>query len=316
MRSLRFLPVLLVFAFVAAACNAVGGGVPTPTPAQAPAGGYPGWPPNVGSDLIPIPVTSELVIGQNRLLVNLITQQNEPLASATRPVQFRLYNLASDPATPKVDTPATFLPTIQGRPGLYRATVNFDAAGDWGLETVTTEADGTHRTGRMVFTVLEQGSTPAIGAQAPTSETPTATTPDGIAHISSDTSPDPDFYEVSEPDALAAHKPFVIVFATPAFCRSATCGPTLDMVKSVAADYKDKLTFIHVEPYELTFVNGSVQPVLTEDNLPVPDAATNIWGLPTEPYIFVVDGNGKISSKFEGIASPEELRAAFDAVTK
>ena len=85
------------------------------------------------------------------------------------------------------------------------------------------------------------------------------------------------------------------------------------MVKSVAADYKDKLTFIHVEPYDLTYTNGTLQPVLTEDNLPVPDNATNIWGLPTEPYIFVVDGTGKVTAKFEGIASPEELRAAFDA---
>jgi len=310
---MRAAAVLVVLAFVAVACNAVGGGVPTPTAPQAPAGGYPGWPPNVASDLVPIPVSTELVVGPNRMLVNLVTQKNEPLASADRPVQFRLYNLAEDPANPKVDTPATYLPTIQGRPGLYRAQVNFDAAGDWGLETVTTEADGTHRTGRMIFQVLAQGSTPAIGAQAPVSDTPTATTADGIAHISTDTTPDPDFYKVSEPDALAQHKPFVIVFATPAFCRSATCGPTLNMVKSVAADYKDKLTFIHVEPYDLAYTNGTLQPVLTEDNLPVPDNATNIWGLPTEPYIFVVDGTGKVTAKFEGIASPEELRAAFDA---
>jgi hypothetical protein len=311
MRSVAF---FLVLALIAVACNAVGGGVPTPTPAQAPVGGYPGWPPNVASDLIPIPVSTELVVGPNRLLINLVTQQNEPLASVTRPVQIRLYNLAEDPANPKVDTPAIFLPTIEGRPGLYRASVNFDAAGDWGLETITTEADGSHRSGRMVFSVQQRGSTPAIGAPAPTSATPTATTADGIARISSDSSPDPDFYKVSEPDALAAHEPFVIIFATPAFCRSATCGPTLDMVKSVAADYKDKLTFIHVEPYELTYTNGQLQPVLTEDNLPIPDDATNIWGLPTEPYIFVVGGNGKISAKFEGIASPEELHAAFDAV--
>jgi hypothetical protein len=161
--------------------------------------------------------------------------------------------------------------------------------------------------------VLQQGSTPAIGDQAPVSDTPTATTPDGIARISSDASPDPDFYKVSEPDALAQHKPFVIVFATPAFCRSAMCGPTLNVVKSVAADYKSKLTFIHVEPYELTYTNGTLQPVLGEDGLPIPIDATNIWGLPTEPYIFVVDSSGKVTAKFEGVVSTDELSAAFDA---
>ncbi len=313
---MRSAVLLLSFALLAVACNAVGGGVPTATPTQAPVGGYPGWPPNAASDLIPIPVSTELVVGPNRMLVNLITQQNEPLASPDRPVQFRLYNLAEDAATPKIDTPATYLPTIQGLPGLYRASVSFNGAGFWGLETVTTEADGTHRTGRMVFQVAQTGSTPAIGAQAPTSDTPTATTPDGIAHISSDTKPDPDFYKVSEPDALAQHKPFVIVFATPAFCRSATCGPTLNLVKQAAADYKDKLTFIHMEPYELTYTNGQLQPVLSEDDLPIPDDATNIWGLPTEPYTFVVDANGKITAKFEGVVSIDELRAALDADLK
>jgi hypothetical protein len=310
---MRSVAVLFALALVAAACS---GPVPTPSPVPTPAGGYAGWPPNVTSDLIPIPISTELVIGENRLLVNLLTQQNEPLASPDRPVQLRLYNLAADPATPKIDTPGIFLPTIEGRPGLYRADVTLDAAGDWGLEMITTEKDGTHRSGRMVFSVLEEGSTPAIGAGAPSSETPTATTAAEIAKISTDTAPDPAFYKTSEPDALAAKKPFVIIFATPAFCRTATCGPTLNLVKSVAADYEDRLTFIHVEPYKLETVNGSLQPVLTADNLPIPVDATNIWGLPTEPYTFVVDGSGKVTAKFEGIASDEELRAAFDAVLK
>jgi len=312
---MRSKALLLVVALLAAACNGVGG-VPTQAPTPEPVGGYPGWPPNVASDLIPIPVSTELVVGPNRLLVNLVDQHNEPMASPNRPVEIKLYDLAADPATPKVDTQGIYMPTIQGRPGLYRASVSFDTAGPWGLETITTESDGTHRSGRMQFDVLQQGSTPAIGAQAPVSKTPTATTADGIAQISSDTSPDPDFYKISEPDALAQHLPFVIVFATPAFCRSATCGPTLDIIKSVAAAYKDKLTFIHIEPYELTYTNGQLQPVLDEDNLPIPDDATNIWGLPTEPYTFVVDSTGKITAKFEGIVSADELRAAFDADAK
>ncbi len=303
----------LLVALVVAACGAAGGAPTVAPPTSAGVVGYPGWPPNVTSDLIPVPVTAELVVGPNRLLVNLIDQQNNPLASPTRPVEINLYDLAKDPSTAAIDAQAIYLPTIQGRPGLYRASVNFDTAGDWGLETITTEADGSHRSGRMIFNVLDHGSTPPIGAQAPTSDTPTATTPDEIARISSDTAPDPDFYKVSEPDALAAHDPFVIIFATPAFCQSATCGPTLDLVKSVAADYKDKLTFIHVEPYQLTYTNGQLQPVLSETNLPITVDATNIWGLNTEPYIFVVDSSGKVTAKFEGIASDEELRAAFDA---
>jgi hypothetical protein len=74
------------------------------------------------------------------------------------------------------------------------------------------------------------------------------------------------------------------------------------------------MTFIHVEPYQLQFVDGGLRPVLDSQNLPISVPATNEWGLPTEPYIFVVDSSGRVTAKFEGIASPEELQAAFSQV--
>jgi len=299
---------LILVALLTAACSQDG------TPVNASPVSYPGWPPSATSDLIPVPVSTELTVGPNRLLVNLIDNQNEQLASPDRPVELRLYNLAADPAQPAVTAPATFLPVTPSLPGLYRAQVTFDRAGDWGLEAITTELDGSHRTGRMVFGVRASGTTPAIGASVPASDTPTATDAAGIAAISTDDDPDPVFYSTSISAALAAHEPFVVVFATPAFCRSATCGPTLDLVKSVAADYQGRLTFIHIEPYQLQTADGHLQPVLSTDNIPIPVTAVDEWGLPTEPYIFVVDGAGRLTAKFEGIASADELRAAFDGV--
>ena len=38
------------------------------------------------------------------------------------------------------------------------------------------------------------------------------------------------------------------------------------------------------------------------------------WGLPTEPWVFVVDAKGKVAAKFEGMAYPDELTAALDAL--
>ena len=38
------------------------------------------------------------------------------------------------------------------------------------------------------------------------------------------------------------------------------------------------------------------------------------WGLPTEPYVFVVDAQGKVAAKFEGMAYPDELIATLDAL--
>jgi hypothetical protein len=301
----------LVVVLLAAACGPGAGA--TPTPSTGPMS-YPGWPPDTRFELIPVPVQNEIIAGQNRFLVNLIDSQNQSVAAADRPVKLNFYDLAADPQTPATTADATYMSTIASLPGLYRATVTFGRAGAWGLEAVTTEPDGSHRTGRFIFDVRAIGTTPAIGAAVPASETPTATDAAGIAAISTDDDPDPDFYTTSVADALAAHEPFVLVFATPAFCSSATCGPTLDVVKGVAADYKDRLTFINVEPYQLSMVDGHLQPVLTTNNLPITVAAVNEWGLPTEPYIFVVGADGKLSAKFEGIAAEDELRAAFDAV--
>jgi hypothetical protein len=275
----------------------------------------PGWPPeNTNFDLIPVPISTETVVGPNRMLFNVLDKQNQSVASADRPLTLRFYNLAVSRTQPAVETPATFMPTIVGRPGLYRASVNFDQAGDWGVEAISTEPSGSKRTGRFVFTVRESGTTPAIGASAIWVETPTATTAAEIAGISTDDDPDPDFYRQSVAGALAAHEPFALIFATPAFCTSATCGPTLDVVKSAAAPFKGRMDFIHVEPYELEMVEGHLRPVLNGDNLPISVEATDAWGLPTEPFIFVVHADGKVKAKFEGIASADELSAGFAQV--
>jgi hypothetical protein len=275
----------------------------------------PGWPPqNTNFDLTPVVVSTEVAVGENRMLFNILDRQNQSIAATDTTVQLRFFNLAASRTSPAVEGAAAFMPTIEGRPGLYRLPVTFPQAGEWGVEAVATDAAGAKRTGRMVFTVRETGTTPLIGGQAPASDNPTTTEPADIPNISTDDDPDPAFYRESVATALAAHEPFAVVFATPAFCTSAMCGPTLDVVKNAAAPFKDKMTFIHVEPYELELIEGHLRPVLSDQNLPIPVAATDQWGLPTEPYVFVVDSGGKVTAKFEGIAASDELTAAFSAV--
>ena len=298
----------LLTATATAACSA--GPAASPTPLS-----FAGWPPNQSYPLIPVPVGSEYAVGPNRLLVNLLdASTNASVASADQPVQLRVYDLGVDAVNPVVTADAVYMTTIPQLPGLYRAAVNIDRAGDWGLEAILDPGTPAAKTGRFIFEVLPNSSTPAVGDAVTPEDTPTATDAAGIAAISTDTNPDPDFYTTSVAAALAAHKPFVLVFATPAFCKSATCGPTLNVVKSVAAGFKGRLTFIHVEPYELTLTDGHLQPVLDPYNNPIPVQSVNDWGLPTEPYTFVVDANGKLSAKFEGIAAADELTAAFNAV--
>jgi hypothetical protein len=78
------------------------------------------------------------------------------------------------------------------------------------------------------------------------------------SQISTDTHPDPAFYQTSVDQAIAKHEPFVVIFATPKFCTSAQCGPTLDSIKPYVAKYPT-VTFINVEPYKLKLVDGALQ---------------------------------------------------------
>ena len=111
---------------------------------------------------------------------------------------------------------------------------------------------------------------------------------------------------------MAAKKPFVVAFATPKFCVTQQCGPTLVRLKPIAAKHPG-VTVINVEPYLLEDVDGSLQPVLTNGQL-TPTQATNEWHLPTEPWVFVVDRNGVVTDSFMLIFSDEELDRAMAAV--
>jgi hypothetical protein len=282
------------------------------------AASYAGWPGSgstaATADLIPVLVSTQLAVGRNRFLYSLIDKANHSLAAADLTTTLRFFDLQKDPVTAVATAPGEFLDATLGR-GLYHAAVTFPCSGLWGVEVTAQQGEKTGAA-RAVFQVQPTSTTPAIGVAAPQVDTPTATTAEGIAAISTDKTPDPDFYRMSIAQAVAAGKPALIVFATPAFCKSATCGPALDVVKGVAADYKSTVDFVHVEPYILQQTPNGLQPAYDKTGNPQIVPATAAYGLLTEPYIVVVDKNGKVAAEFEGIAGADELHAALDAVTK
>lgn len=255
-----------------------------------------------------------LTCGANRLLFTFVDKDLVPIAGPTRSVTVALYDLGRDPAKVTEKATGIFVWGIENQRGFYVADVTFPEAGVWGAEFVTAVAGGTPETIRMTFDVATSSSVLRVGQAAPASDTPNAASVGGdLAKISTDTNPDPAFYKLSIKEALAAHDPFVVIFATPKFCVSAQCGPTLDRIKPIAVDFPS-VTFIHVEPYLLTFQNGSLQPVLdAQGNLQVVPAV-NDWGLLSEPWVFVVNRDGIITASFEGVVSVDEIRAAATAV--
>jgi hypothetical protein len=252
--------------------------------------------PFTDAEAYPVVASSELVEGDNRMLIGLLSDEDAPIASPEISLHVAFYDLAESDSRPAFETDAEFVDT--GPRGLYVTYPTFDSAGKWGAE-VTVAGDGLDETVRTSFEVLEESSTPAIGERVPASRTPTlGDSP--LAEISTDGRPDRRFYERSIHEALRAEEPFVVTFATPKFCSSAVCAPTLDIVKRESEEWP-RIEFIHVEVY-----TNLDEP---DDLKPVP--AVKQWGLPSEPWVFVVDSRGRLAAKFEGTVAPRELARAL-----
>ena len=289
-------------------------GCPTaPAPSGVPDGwGLPTSPPQVVPVLIAQP--GELICGPNRVLFSFVDASGRPLGSPDRSASLAVYDLARDPAAPVATADGTFVWAIEDQRGVYVANVTFPEAGEYGAEFRTSDAGGQPQTIRMTFDVQPTNGVAKVGQPAPASKTPTLADVGGDpTKVSTDTSPDPALYQTSVDQALSAHKPFLLVFATPKFCTSGQCGPTLDRIKPYVAKYPS-VTFINVEPYKLKLEGGSLTADLDAQGQLQPTDATIQWGLLSEPWAFVVDRSGIIRGSFELIFSDAELTAALEAV--
>jgi len=327
------LALLCALLMTVAACTS-GGGTSTGTPAASSpgtssstgAGSCPVTPPPSGTpegwdisaqrpSVFPqvINPAGSVTCGKTRLMFSFLDDQNVPVAKPDTTVGVKVFDLAADPAKAVAEGPATFIWAIEPQVGVYVIDIDIPTSGDYGVEFTRTPAGGTAETIRTTMEVQPSSDVISVGDKAPPSKTPTLDQVGGdVSKISTDPNPVKAFYETSIEQAVAAKKPFVVAFATPKFCVTQQCGPTLDRLKPIAAKHPD-VTVINVEPYLLEDVDGSLQPVLTNDQL-TPTQATNEWHLPTEPWVFVVDRNGIVTASFMLIFSDEELDTAMAAV--
>lgn len=301
-----------------------------------------------GSDapFSPQVVTSNFGVGRNRLSLALFKPDQTLVGEAQ--VSMRLYRLAADPeADPEVaertgefvltqrtldlnpEHASRLLPDatrlVALTPGVvtaparaahegdlttvFVANVEFDRPGFWGIEVDATVDGVTYSSIRRRIFVQEHTSEPAIGDPAPRSRQATLADVSDIALISSAAEPIPAMLEHTIADAVALGRPAVVAFVTPAFCQTRFCGPVLEMVVVPAFEkYGDRVTFIHVEPYDLTAARTQGQLV------PVP--AVTEWGLRVEPILFVLAADGTVSAKLEGITDVEELSEAIEATLR
>ncbi len=274
----RQLILISLFALAVAACSSTG---PTPLAIVASSGGTIG-------------------IGEQRVLFGLIDPEtNEFLADEGRSATALLRN---EDGTPLGEYELDFVWTVPDVRGIYAAYFDLPEAG---IYQVTIQADGLSESGPTGFLAIEDPTVASTGLPAPKSVTRTIADYPDLAVISSDPDPDPALYELSVDEAVSNGTPSVIVFATPAFCSSAACGPMLDQVKQIKGDFPD-IDFVHVEIYEDIQVQDIADLVSVE--------AVVEWSLPSEPWIFVVDADGVIVSGFEGAVTDDELVAVLDGL--
>ena len=194
----------------------------------------------------------------------------------------------------------------------YVATLGIDQPGAWRL-VVSANRNGYAMRGSAVITAKDPGTTAAIGAPAPTAHTPTLADVGGIARaVTTDPAPDLRLSQRSTTDALADHKPFVLIADSVRFKVSPACGRAVVMGRFLL-DRWPAVDFIHLEPYRYTVVTDTavLDGSLGAPSLTDPAAAWGIggapWGPLPMPWIFVVDGHGIVRAKYQGVIGSDDI---------
>lgn len=256
----------------------------------------PSPPPTTGSDLEVLLANSQHVIGENRFPIGVI---REGRSVRDAQVQLKFFELSSGEPVEKNRADAPYFGDNLGEAGVYVAHTFFDTAGEWGVEATVTESGRAPETRRIGFLVLPRDPSPGVGDVAPRSKNLTLQDVAGDrTKISSAVDDDSILHRISIADAVTNGKPTVILFATPRFCSTRTCGPSHQVVMALAQNYADRVNFIHVEVYK-NFETFEPADAMLE------------WNLQTEPWLFFVDAQGIIVKKYEGGITSREIVPDF-----
>ena len=259
-------------------------------------------------DLRAVLGSTDLAKGQNRLVFVLIDHRSAPIKASSALINLSYVHEGKVEHYEEIEAPFRTWPT--NNMGVFATQINFPFAGRWLAEIVPQDGNAAGQLARLSLDIKELSVTPVIGAPAPRTRQRTLDNVKVIEELTTDPKPDPELYDMTVAQALDAGLPFLITFSTPAFCSSAICGPQLDVVKDLNNAYKGRINAIHIEVFENPLEvrgnppRGRINPAMRE------------WALPTEPWTFIIDSEGKISAKFEAFTSYEELEEALIPVVE
>lgn len=208
----------------------------------------------------------------------------------------------------RANTAARFFEFPEGIRGLFATTLEFDRAGWWGIEVGVARPDASLETTLFTFEVAERSHAPSVGDVAPPSANRTSETTD-LEELTTGATPDAGLYRTTIGEAIGLGRPTVIVFASPGFCTNALCGPQVEVLSEARSVFGAVASYIHVELYENpTEIRSNGldiarrTPVLEE------------WGLTSDEWTFILDGDGVVRARFEGFVALAELAPALEEV--
>jgi hypothetical protein len=271
----------------------------------------------------------EILAGKpQRILIGLSTTDGRVLQGGQVNLTFQF---ADDPSTDEVSATGRFLPVPGssaagpdakiGRPsqgiGVYAAhNVTLPKPGIWTVDVHRFGSNGS-LLAQSAVEVIDQPMVPDVGQAVPPTSNPTGKSvvareildsrsgPNGLG----DALADPVLHRDVVDDLVRAHRPFVLVASTPAYCQSRFCGPVTDLVDTIANENTHgDVAFVHLEVFE-KFDNAA-------------GTRLNPWVVPWidgngdghEPWVFVVDRSGKVAARYDNVIDEAELRAAITKV--
>lgn len=209
-----------------------------------------------------------------------------------------LSDLTRDVVAGPVDAP--FYAENLGERGVYVAQATLERSG---VHLLVVEREDAYGFAALTARSPAESIVPVPGEALEPLETPTEGELLGLETLCTNTPPCP-MHERSFAEVRAAGRPAVVSVATPAFCSSAICAPTIDLLTGIRDEVgTDDVDWIHAE----VFTDAG--------NTPAPYVGADGWALPTEPWTFVVDGDGVIVDRFDGPLVGEFLKAAVARVT-
>src|SRR4051812_4813954 len=202
----------------------------------------------------------------------------------TKP-SFRAKTTADDPSAAQV---------------AYVTDIPLDKPGPWAFAALIKSGDSYQYSLMPTPNPVGDYPMPQVGQPAPGVHTLTSGEVSDIAQIDTRVPPD-DMHSADFADVVGK-KPVVLLFATPALCQSRVCGPVTDITEQVKQEFGDRVAFIHQEIYNNNNINDGPRPQM------------QAFHLQTEPWAYVIDKSGNVSTVLQGPFSVQELEAAVQKV--